>query len=67
MSNPEPILFEILNYFSDPNYEPLQLCRVYFELNYIAIVVYNLNENVEYLVPINFHVPIPNGEVNNLN
>ena len=67
MSNPEPILFEIVDFFSDPNYEPLQLCRVYFELNYISIVVYSLHENTEYLVPINSHVPIPHGEINDPN
>ena len=65
MANPEPILFEIVDYFSDPNYEPLQLCRVYFKLNYIAIVVYTINENTECLIPINFHVPYLNGELNN--
>ena len=65
MSNPEPILFEIVDYFSDPNYEPLQLGRIYFELNYIVMVVYTLNENTEYLIPINFHVPNSNGELNN--
>ena len=65
MANPEPILFEIIDYFSDPNYEPLELCRIYFELNYIVIVVYSLNENTEYLISINFHALNLNGELNN--
>ena len=67
MANPESILFEIIDYISDPNHEPLQLCRVYFELHYIAIIVYNPNGITEYLVPIDFRVPIPNGDLNNLN